>query len=226
MTAGAGFRQLLLAGRLAMAACAARLAVRPLEREAALLRVIEIPLLPGSGVMAIRAFRSEFPTVGVVDRVAGDAVLRRSFVALGDVAARTARLAMCARERVFGFRMVELRRLPARFTMALTAIRRQRAFVDVVVSMTCDAVGGSVPTWFVRQVALIAGGGLMSTSKRIVRLRVVEGGIAQTTYVSIPPLVIGVAAHALAFRREWMSCMEARARLQVGGDALVANQAE
>ncbi len=100
--------------------------------------VIELRILPVRRSVTLRAARPECALVVIILLMAGDAILRR---ALEDVV----HVALCALDRLvfadeFERRQVviELRILPARWSVALRAVRSERAIVRIVHLVAID----------------------------------------------------------------------------------------
>ena len=104
---------------------------------------------------------------------------------------------MCTLQRIIRRIMIESGLSPPQLIMALAAIVRQRAGVDIVIPMAILTVARCISPRCLGKVARCTGHGLMSTAKRIVRLCMIKRGLAQTENIRFPTFVIRVAAIAL-----------------------------
>lgn len=226
MAAAAVLGQRPLARGFDVATCAVDFAVDPVEREAALCKMVERALIPGRGRMAVRAVRSEAPRMAVIDRVAGDAFARGLRVVLGNMAAPAARFLMGPGQRVVGRVVVELAGLPGDFIVTFSAVLGKPTFVGIVLSVAVDAGAGRVPSRSLRAVAIRAPRGFVLPAKRVVRLAVVESRFAQPCDVGVASLVVWMAVSALAGLRECVQVVKARLVLEITGDVFMTHETE
>ena len=171
--------------------------MRPEERKSARLRVVEALLRPGLSVMTIHTILAEITPVSIVDRVARNAFSWRVLVCLRDMASRTTRHLVCARQGVLRLRMVETAASPNSFVVALAAILTERPLMGVFFPMTCDAIGRCLSSCDLRFMTLFTGHTLMTTSQGIVGLAVIECRLAQAADICVSTEMIRMAASAL-----------------------------
>jgi len=226
VTSRAVLRQLALSGGLAMAGDAGRFRVRADQRESALTLVVELVLPPDPSRMTVRALAPESTVMGVVDRMARDAVPRRVLVAAARVTAAAGRRLVGARERVVGLVVIETRRLPRQLVVTLPAVFGQGSVMSVVVAVAADAVEWCIAPRDVGDVARSAARALVGAEQGVVRLCVIEGGFGEPPDVCIASAMIPVTRAALARRREGMFRVEAFPCREIGRDLFVAVEAE
>lgn len=112
MTTEALAWQWVLKAAAAMAIAARDAGVRPFEGKAGCLCMVELGRTPLARGMALPALHTALAVVHVVRSMAGDALLRRLFVALAEVALCAGKLGMAASECEDGLAVVELHLRP------------------------------------------------------------------------------------------------------------------
>ena len=225
MTSRTGLGQLSLARRFAVTGDASRLRMRATERKAALLGMIEILAAPGSGRVTIGASRPEATGVGVIDRVAVDAFLRRSLVLLRGMTSRTTGLLVTSGQRVLRLVVIEAGRSPIRFFVALATVVAHRVTVSIVFAVAVDTIAGRIAPGDIGSVAILASRGFVPAAKRIVGLAVIEGVFAQAADVPVTSNMVRMTAPTLAIQRQGIPTMKSFIAFEIAGNQLVTIQA-
>jgi hypothetical protein len=180
--------------------------------------------------VAVAAAISKLTSVGIVDRMTAYAVLGRFFVSPADVAADAACLAVCTHKRIQRLVVVESGRSPIGLAVAISAIRRKRAVVGVIRAMTADAFDWCLASALTGGMALPARSTLMSAEKRVVGLRVIEGGSTESADICSATLMVGMARTAFPARRQQISAVKAAFGFdgctEIAGNVLVAIETE
>ena len=124
--------QLVLEIAGAVAILAVDASVHALEREARLLRVIELRRLPARGRVAVAALGPALAVVHVVRRVAGRALLRCALVAIAEVALHAGHFDVLVAQRIRGLVVIEVHVAPGRGVVAGRAVLPELAFMRLV----------------------------------------------------------------------------------------------
>jgi len=225
VAARASLRQLSLARGRAMARNASRLRVGSAQREATLLRMIEVLPLPRRRLVAIGASRSESSRVRIIDRMAGIAIRRRPLVLLRNMATAAASLLMCAGQGIFRLVVIEASRAPTALLMALAAVIRKRITMNILFSVAGNTIIRCFPPRDIRQMALATRRRFVTTQEGIVGLCMVECGRAQTRDVCVAAHMVGMTTTTLAIQGQWIASMKPFFLRDIAGHQLMTGEA-
>ena len=129
--------------------------------------------------------------------MARDTIRWRARIPSGHMTTATARLFMRARERVLRLIVIEASRLPAAFVVAFLTVLTQRSTMGIGLAVTRNTIARRFAPRDFGRMALLTGERFMLTVKRIVRLSMVKGRLAEAANVRIPTSVVRMAASTL-----------------------------
>src|SRR6267143_600331 len=174
MAAEAVLRDLVLHVAGAVAIGAGDVVVDALEREAGLLLVIELRVLPAAGAVAIGAFRTAIPAVHIVRLVTGHAFLRRVLVAIAEVAGDARHVDVLVAQREVSLVVIVADVPPLAGVMTGVALAAQLALVRLLFLMAGDAFLGRFAKALAHEVATLADDGRVSAAQGELSALVIE----------------------------------------------------
>src|SRR3984893_7095990 len=190
-------RQLVLEISRAVAVVAGDAVVYTLEREAGLLLVIELRILPALGDVAFSALDTTVAVVHVVRLVAGDALFGRVLVTVAEVTGRAGWLKVLVAQWKHGLVVIVFHVAPRAGVVAGAAVAAQFAFVGLLLAMAAEALLGGVAVVLAGGVAALAHHDGVRAAQRIVGVLVIELLVTQLHDVCLPTQMFGVTGATL-----------------------------
>ena len=200
MAGDAGRLQLVGEWIIAVAIAAGQLGVPSVERESSVALMIEARILPVPWIVAISAIRATASFVSIVLLVAAKARGRSRLECRVNMTVPALHVRVLSEQRVAGRIVVELNILPACGRVAVCAGITEIPGMNVVLSVTTDAVRWRVAMFVLRCVAVGAFDFGMLARKMEVSQLVIESLFVEIYNVGIAAGVIRMAAAALAIR--------------------------
>src|SRR4029077_9545479 len=197
VTAEALARQLVLEIARAVAVVAGDAVMHALEREAGLLLVIELRVLPAGGDVALTALDPAVAVVHVVRLMARDALFGGVLVTVAEVTGRAGRLGVLVPQRKCGLVVIVAHVAPGAGVVTGSAVTPQFAFVGLLLAVAADALPGGVAVTLAGGVAALAHHAGVCAAQRIVGVLVIELLVTQLHDVCFATQMLGVAGAAL-----------------------------
>jgi hypothetical protein len=209
-----------------VAILALEVCVFAVEGEPGLPGMIELRGFPTGGCMAAEALGPALATVNVIGCVAGHAGGRRALVSIAEVTLRAVDALVFVMQRKRRLVVIEFDLLPGPGVVAGGAIAAQLAFVRLLRRVAADTIAGGFPEFPAGWMATVAGGVRVRAAQRKIGGFVIEGVAAELHDVGAPTLVLDVTGAALRGFDSLQSAMKSLPRSHIGGDFLVAVEAQ